>query len=425
MENKQYPRIGETLYGATLPNGLRLRVLCKPEYNRSFAMFATNYGGADRRFRLDGAWIDTPAGVAHFLEHKMFDMPDGDDALTALSANGAEPNAFTSSDITAYYFECTQDFEENLRTLLRFVTTPYFTPESVEKEQGIIGQEIRMGEDDPDYAVYVNLMQCLYAHNPVRESVAGTVESIAEITDETLYACHKAFYNPSNMALCVVCPISPDRVEEIAREMLPDAPGSVPEIDYGAAEDLLPCAAQHRVAMEVSAPQFLLGAKVQRAPQGLPLLRQKLVGELALRALTGRASAFYNDLYRDGLLAEDFGADLDYSAGVATLLAGGESRDPERVLARLNEAVAQVRKQGFDPAAFERTRRAAYGGWLRSLDRFEGLCVDLVDSVFGDYPLFELFGLLGEITPAECAAFVTEALAPDRIALSVIDPAKN
>lgn len=282
-----------------------------------------------------------------------------------------------------------------------------------------------MGEDDPDYAVYVNLMQCLYAHNPIRESVAGTVESIAEITDETLYACHKVFYNPSNMALCVVCPISPDRVEEIAREMLPDTPGPVPEIDYGAAEDLLPCAAQHRVAMEVSAPQFLLGAKVQRAPQGLPLLRQKLVGELALRALTGRASAFYNDLYREGLLTEDFGADLDYSAGVATILAGGESRDPERVLARLNEAVAQVRKQGFDPAAFDRTRRAAYGSWLRSLDRFEGLCVDLVDSVFGDYPLFELFGLLSEITPEECAAFVTEALAPDRIALSVIDPARR
>lgn len=425
MENKHYARIGETLYSATLPNGLRLRVLCKPAYNRSFAMFATNYGGGDRRFRLGDDWIDTPAGVAHFLEHKMFDMPDGDDALTALSANGAEPNAFTSSDITAYHFECTQDFEENLRTLLRFVSTPYFTPESVEKEQGIIGQEIRMGEDDPDHAVYVNLMQCLYAHNPIRDAVAGTVESIAEITDQTLYDCHKVFYNPSNMALCVVCPIPPEQVAAIACELLPTEPGPVPEIDYGAVEGMLPCAALHRVAMEVSAPQFLLGAKVQRAANGLPLLRQKLVGELALRALTGRASAFYNDLYREGLLTEDFGADVDYCAGVATVLAGGESRDPEQVLARLHEHVARVQEAGFDPAAFDRTRRAAYGSWLRSLDRFEGLCVDLVDSVFGDYPLFELFDLLDEITPAECAAFVTEYLAPDRIALSVIDPAQK
>lgn len=425
MENKQYPRIDETLYSATLPNGLRLRVLCKPEYNRSFAVFATNYGGGDRRFRLGGDWIDTPAGVAHFLEHKMFDMPDGDDALTALSANGAEPNAFTSSDITAYYFECTQDFEENLRTLLRFVSTPYFTPESVEKEQGIIGQEIRMGEDDPDHAVYVNLMQCLYAHNPIRDAVAGSVESIAEITDQTLYNCHKVFYAPSNMALCVVCPIPPERVEEIACQMLPDAPGPVPEIDYGPAEGPLPHTSMKRVAMEVSAPQFLLGSKVTPAPKGLPLLRQKLVGELSLRALTGRSSAFYNDLYREGLLTEDFGADVDYSAGVATILAGGESRDPEQVLARLNAHVARVRAQGFDSAAFDRTRRAAYGSWLRSLDQFEGLCVDLVDSVFGDYPLFDLFGLLDEITPAECAAFVTENLAPDRIALSIIDPAQK
>lgn len=425
MENKHYARIGETLYATTLPNGLRLRVLCKPEYNRSFAMFATNYGGADRRFRLGDDWIDTPAGVAHFLEHKMFDMPDGDDALTALSANGAEPNAFTSSDITAYYFECTQDFEENLRTLLRFVSTPYFTPESVDKEQGIIGQEIRMGEDDPDHAVYVNLMQCLYAHNPIRDAVAGTVESIAEITDRTLYNCHKVFYNPSNMALCAVCPIPPERVEEIALELLPRAPGPVPEIDYGLSESLLPRAALHRVAMEVSAPQFLLGAKVRRAPNGLPLLRQKLVGELSLRALTGRSSAFYNDLYRDGLLTEDFGADVDYSAGVATILAGGESRAPEQVLARLHECVARVRVQGFAPAAFDRTRRAAYGSWLRSLDRFDGLCVDLADSVFGEYSLFDLFDLLDEITPAECAAFVTENLAPDRLALSIIDPAQK
>lgn len=422
MQSERYGRVGEELFSGRLPNGLELRVLCKPDYQRSFAVFATNYGGGDRRFRLGADWIDTPAGVAHYLEHKMFDMPDGRDALTVLSANGADANAFTSSDITAYYFECTQDYEENLRTLLRFVSTPYFTAESVAKEQGIIGQEIRMGEDDPDHAVYVHLMQCLYAHNPIRDAVAGTVESIAEITERTLYDCHRVFYNPSNMALCTACPLPAQRVAEIAREILPDTPGPVPEIDRGAPERATPETALRRVQMAVSAPQFLLGAKVTPAEKGLPLLRQKLVGELALRALTGRASAFYNDLYREGLLTTDFGADVDYASGVASLLAGGESRDPEAVRDRLLAHAARVAERGFDESAFARTRRAVYGGYLRGLDRFDDTCLDLVDSVFGGYPLFALFDLLGEITPAECAAFVAEHLAGDRLALSVIDP---
>ena len=155
----------ENVWATTLPNGLRVRVLCKPDFQRSYAVFATCYGGADRRFRVGDTWTDTPAGVAHYLEHKLFDMPDGSDALLTLSENGADPNAFTSTNMTAYYFSCTDGFEENLRTLLRFVSTPYFTDASVAKEQGIIAQEIRMGEDDPDRAVWRNLMRCLMARD--------------------------------------------------------------------------------------------------------------------------------------------------------------------------------------------------------------------------------------------------------------------
>ena len=176
----------ENVWAATLPNGLRVRVLCKPDFQRSYAVFATCYGGADRRFRVNDTWTDTPAGVAHYLEHKLFDMPDGSDALLTLSENGADPNAFTSTNMTAYYFSCTDRFEDNLRTLLRFVSTPYFTDASVAKEQGIIAQEIRMGEDDPDRAVWRDLMRCLLARDGARDAVAGTVESIAQITPETL-----------------------------------------------------------------------------------------------------------------------------------------------------------------------------------------------------------------------------------------------
>ena len=182
MVSKEYPRIGEKIYHAELPNGLHIYVDRRPEFQKSYAFFATNYGGMDMKFRLDGQWRDTPAGVAHFLEHKMFDTEDGN-ALQDLAANGASPNAFTSSALTGYYFESTEKFCDNLKILLSFVSIPWFTQESVDKEQGIIGQEIRMVEDDPQNQVFYGMLEALYAHNPVRVSIAGTVESIAA-TDE-------------------------------------------------------------------------------------------------------------------------------------------------------------------------------------------------------------------------------------------------
>ena len=212
MIKEEYPSIGEVRYTETLPNGLRLVVVPKEGVAASYAAFATEYGGAFRRFRTGEDWLDTPAGIAHYLEHKMFDMPEGNNALEILSANGAEPNAFTSSGMTVYYFESTRNFRENLEMLLKFVSTPYFTEESVEKEQGIIGQEIRQTEDSPGFQVYHQLMMLLYRHHPVRDAVAGTVESIREITPQVLYDCHRIFYHPSNMTLCVSGDVDPEEV---------------------------------------------------------------------------------------------------------------------------------------------------------------------------------------------------------------------
>ena len=285
MQLNKYDDIGESMYSATLQNGLRLRVIPKPGFSTAYAVFATNYGGAHRRFTVDGQTLDTPAGVAHFLEHKMFDLPDGENALNILSANGADPNAFTSSGITCYYFECTEGFEENLRMLLHFVSTPYFTAETVQKEQGIIAQEIRMGEDDPNVSIYYDLLTMLYDHHPIRDRVAGTVESIAEITDKTLYDCHRVFYAPSNMVLCVEGDIDPERVLAIAEEELPKTLSPVPKADFGPEEGLLPLEHFRSREMAVSAPQFLIGAKFRPAEEGQALLRQRLVSQLALRML--------------------------------------------------------------------------------------------------------------------------------------------
>lgn len=236
MERKRYERLDETMFHTVLPNGLPIYVDEKPEYGKQFAFFATHYGGMNMRYQVEGGpWQETPAGVAHFLEHKMFDTEDGN-ALQILAANGVDPNAFTSSSLTGYYFEGTDGFEENLRTLLSFVSVPYFTPESVAKEQGIIGQEIRMGEDNPDSEVFYNLLKGLYHHNPIRVHIAGTVESIAAITADTLYACHRAFYNPGNMVLCVAGNVNADRIAEIAAQVLPASPAPAVRTDFGGEE---------------------------------------------------------------------------------------------------------------------------------------------------------------------------------------------
>ena len=220
MELLQFPRAGEKIFHEVLENGLNVFVFPKPEFQKSYAFFATRYGGMDTRFCLNGQWQDTPAGIAHYLEHKMFDTKEGN-ALQELAKNGAEPNAFTSNAMTGYYFDSTSHFDENLEILLSFVSIPYFTGESVAKEQGIIAQEIRMIEDNPDWQIYARMLRALYSVSTARTSIAGTVESISRITAETLYDCHKAFYTPSNMILTVVGNVDPVKVSDLARRILP------------------------------------------------------------------------------------------------------------------------------------------------------------------------------------------------------------
>lgn len=423
MQKKNYENIGECIYEDTLENGLRIRVIPKKGFSSFYAAFATDYGGAHQRFAIDGQMIDTPAGVAHFLEHKMFDLPNGDNALNLLSANGADPNAFTSSGITCYYFQCTHSFEENLRLLLHFVSTPYFTNETVQKEQGIIAQEIRMGEDNPGIAVYYNLLKLLYSHHPVRDRVAGTVESIAEITAETLYNCHRVFYAPSNMVLCVEGDVDPERIAAIAREELTPERSAVPSADFGEDEGLLPYGKECTVAMPVSAPQFLFGAKIEQHDGDI--LRQRLVGQLALRLLLGNSSPFYTRLYADGTLNRDFDYEADYTAGTATIIIGGESKEPEKVLSELNAEVAAVRETGLDDERFQRAKRASLGARLRGLEDFENVCLSVVDGVFDGYEALDAIAMLDGIERRECEDFIVANLSPERIAVSVITPKKE
>ena len=416
MQKLDYPGTGDVLFSGTAKNGLRIRVLPKKGFSGFYAVFATDYGGTYRRFTLDGVAYDTPAGVAHYLEHKMFDLPDGDNALTLLTQNGADPNAFTSSDVTAYYFHCTRLFEENLRLLLHFVSTPYFTEETVRKEQGIIGQEIHMGEDNPGTANYYSLLKLLYRYHPIREKVIGTVESIMEITPEILYACHAAFYTPANMVLCVAGDVDPERVLAIAEEELPSEEKPVPVVSFGEEEDLLPVGTRSVIEMPVSTPQFLKGPS---------LFRQQLTASLAMRLLAGASSPFYNRLYEAGLLNRSFDADADFSTGVGTVILGGESRDPDSVLAALTEEVTRIGRDGLDTALFERTKRAGIGTALRGMEDFDDVCVSLALDEFDGFCYLDYPAVMASIEKSECEAFLRDALQPERLALSILAAKKE
>ncbi len=421
MEKRVYDKIGETLYTETLPNGLAVYVVPKPEFGKSYAFFATRYGGMDTRFQLDGQWYDTPAGIAHYLEHKMFDTEDGN-ALQDMAANGANPNAFTANAMTGYYFECTEKFEENLRILLSFVSIPYFTEESVEKERGIIGQEIRMIEDEPEWRVYMALVESLFAHHPVRTSVAGTVESIAKIDAQTLYACHRAFYDPANMVLTVAGDVDPERVCEIAREILPKAGGQPIPRDYGAAEPEEAFRSGQTLKMEVSTPLFQLGFKVPAKTDGAERYRQNLLGNLACEAVFGESSPLYAKLYGEGLLNKSFAYSYEEEPGAAFLLAGGESKDPAAVRAAVEAEAARLGRDGVDAGLWERLKKAAYGVDVRQLNSFEHICVELAQAHFAGEEFLSFPQVYAGLTKADVEAFIRENMTPRRSALAVVEP---
>ena len=329
MKETFYERIGEAVCRERLTNGLEVCVVPKPGYAKKYAFFSTRYGGMDTRFCLDGQWLNTPAGIAHYLEHKMFDTREGN-ALQELAKNGAEPNAFTANAMTAYYFDSTEHFEENLRILLSFVSIPYFTDESVAKEQGIIGQEIRMIEDNPDWQIYTRMLRAMYHRHAARTSIAGTVESIAEITADTLYDCHKAFYTPANMILTVVGDVDPVHVIDLANRVLPKLSGPIIERDYGTEPETV-AEKETVLEMEVSAPQFLAGFKCAPAAEGDDYMRAAILGDMASDILMGESSALYQRLYEQGLINPSFGGAFEMMPGVAYLYAGGDSKDANAV----------------------------------------------------------------------------------------------
>ena len=421
MKKTYYPKLDETVCRKTLPNGLTILVVPKPGFTRKIAYFVTDYGSIHTSFTLDGVRHTTPAGVAHYLEHKMFDMP-GRDVTAEFAALGAVPNAFTSYDTTAYYFSCTDNFTPALRLLLEFVSTPYFTEESVEKERNIIAQEILMYADSADSVIMEDLNLGLYQHHPIRVSIAGTVESIQEITAQTLYDCHKAFYHPANMALCVVGDVDAEEVAAIAEEILPKEKHPVAVPDFGPAEPEHAMIPVSRRQMDVSMTTFQLAFKCPAPPTGRELARQELIASLAAEMLFGQSSQLYQWLYEDGLIDSSFGGGEEFGTGTAILTCGGDSKDPEEVRNCILNEAKFLAENGLDQTAFERTKRSFLGIRFKGLTSFDHTCYRLVSYHMEHYDYFDFPTLFEDITIEEVRQFIADNVKAEKCSLAIVDP---
>ena len=424
MNKRMDERLEQALYTEVLPNGLTVYVLPKPGFAKKYAFFATNYGAVDTSFYLDGKHIRSADGVAHYLEHKAFDTEDGH-ALQALSACGASPNAFTSYHITAYHFECTEGFEENLKMLLSFVSIPYYTQETVDKERGIIAQEIKMYEDNPGSRLGENLFAAMYQNHPLKVNIAGTVESIMDITPEMLFSCHKTFYDPSNMVLCVAADVDPELVKRCALEILPPAPGPVPLRDYGPEEPLAPARQTITQEMEVSMPMFAVGFKCPSIPEGQDRLRLELLGDLAGELICGDSSPLYQKLYEEGLIDSGFGVGYEQIKGMPNLSFSGDSDNPEAVMEAILAEARRIVSEGVNEELFQRLKRASLGQRIRGLDGFDGMCYRMALGCFDGYDYFTFPEYYAAMTGEDVREFIRRYITEDQAVLSVIFPNGN
>ncbi len=421
MELHTYPELAESIYRQKLPNGLDIAVVPRPGFTKKLAYFVTDYGAIHRSFTLNGEKITAPAGVAHYLEHKMFDMP-GYDVTAQFAALGAVPNAFTSYDLTAYYFSCTANFYESLRLLLEFVSTPYFTEESVQKERGIIGQEIGMNEDNPDTRVFENLMGAMYRTHPVSVPILGDRESIAQITPEVLEICHKAFYRPGNMLLCIVGDVDPEEVERIALQVLPKTDDAQVSRVQQWQEDMTCRQAYVEQSMEVAMPMFQLGFKCESPELGEPAVRCEAVGDLASEALFGESSALYLRLYEQGLIDSSFGGGFETIDGMAMLTASGDSDEPEQVRDAILQEAQRLCKEGISEEAFLRMKRSALGRRIRDLDSFDSTAFRVCAYHFSKFDYFRFPAVYRSVEISEILEFLQRVVTPERCSLSVINP---
>lgn len=412
--------LNEKYYDIDHPSGLKILVMPKENYSSTYAIFATKYGSIDTMIQMDdGTFKEIPEGTAHFLEHKLFESEDLD-AFERFAKTGASANAYTSFERTGYLFSCSANFKKNLEILLDFVQNPYFTQATVEKEQGIIGQEIDMYKDAPDWEVMFNCLRTMYHNLPVRIDIAGTQESIAQITAKTLYGCYDNFYNLHNMVLAVAGNVSVDEVIEVADKALKPVEGKMAQrklIDEP--KEVIDNYVEEKLS--VATPQFMFGFKESwDTPERTT--KEEISMEILLDMISGQSSELYKRLFDGKLINSSFGFEYFTGFGYSCVLFAGESNDPKSVSEEIVKEIKKFRETGFDKTAFDRTKKKLYGRMIMGMNDVEGLANNMAVSFFAGENIFTDFEIFKTVTLDDINDIFKKTLDENYSVLSVIKP---
>ena len=410
MNTINYDKLGEKLITFTHESGLEVYYVPK-KTGRTYCCLTTKYGSIDNHFVVDGVEHKVPDGIAHFLEHKMFEQPDGTDAFSAFAQTGANANAYTTWTNTSYLFSCSDYFEENLAILTDFVYSPHFTKENVAKEQGIIGQEIKMYEDNPGWCVFFNLLETMYHKNPIKIDIAGTVESISQITPEILYTCYNTFYNPSNMFLCISGDIDFEKTIEILNNNLPKTkPQKIKRIYPD--EPLSIYKKETSEKKPVSVPLFLMGFKCQNQD-----MKSDIVADIATELLFGSSSKFYQDLYNSSIINDTFETECSNEKIASFVNLGGAQNNPEEAY---NEIIKYINKKYFDFSEFDTIKKMLIGEYFRTFNDPIQIGKAMSSDLANGHDTFEYLDILQSITKEEVEEMAKQIFREDNCSLSVV-----
>ncbi len=420
MKLIQSTKIKEKAYIEKLKNGLTVIIIPKENTKKKYVIWGTHFGSIDNRFIMPktGEEVFVPDGVAHFLEHKMFEQENGKNSLDVLMSLGVDANAYTTNNHTAYLFETTNNFYEALDELMDYVQHPYFTDENVEKEKGIIAQEIGMYDDDPGWQLYMNALDCMYKENAIKIDIAGTVESISKIDKDVLYKCYNTFYNPSNMALVVCGEFNPEEILQeiknriVEKENQTEIKRIYPESEKGINKKY------KETKMQVSQPIFLIGFKDENL--GKDKIKKHIATEILMNMLVGKSSAFYQKMYDEGLLLAPLDMDYEFTNNYAHVMLTGQSKDPKKVQEELLKEIDNL-KQHIDNEYFERIKKKVYGDYVVEYNSVADIARMFLSDYFKGVNSFDYIEQYNEVSIEYAKEILNEIFDEKNCILSVVD----
>lgn len=426
MQIIENSKVKEKLYVEKLENGLTVMIMPKKNIQKKYMIWATNFGSIDNRFIApnDKEETNIPDGVAHFLEHKMFEQQNGTNSLDTLTALGVNANAYTTTDHTCYLFECTDNFYPAMDELMDYVQNPYFTDQNVEKEKGIIGQEIQMYDDYPSWAVYMNAMKCMYKNNPIIIDIAGSIESISKIDKEVLYKCYNTFYHPSNMVMCFAGDFEPEAlIEEVKKRLKPtEKHGEIKRIYPEEPEQIVK--KENTQNMEVSMPIFVIGIKDvidNKNCTSSSIVKKHIAIEILLNMLIGKSSKLYKELYEAELITGEPYLDYEFSKQYAHVSITGQSNDPKKVLEKFEAEIKKMKENDIDLAHFQRVKNMIYGNYVKEYDDVAEICRMFVGDYMKGINSFEYIEEYEQVTPEYTKQVLEEVFKEDKTVLSIVE----